>query len=69
MKRVTIGVVALAVLAAAWIVTHRGPKAGPLGRPFQGGMECLSLGGHQVMAYGALSGCGTLARPRPSSIR
>lgn len=45
-------VVALAVLAAAWVVTHRAPKAGPLGHPFQGGMACLGLDGHQVMTYG-----------------
>jgi hypothetical protein len=53
MKSVTIGVVALVVLAAAWVVTHRGPKAGPLSDPFQGGgWECLGLDGKQVMTYG-----------------
>lgn len=49
---VTIGVVAIVVLAAAWVVTHRAPKAGPLGHLFQGGMQCLGLDGYQVLTYG-----------------
>jgi len=53
-KWVIIGVAVLAVLAAGWVVTHRTPRAaaGPLGHPFQGGMECLSLSGYQVVTYG-----------------
>ncbi len=41
-------VLALAVL----VVTHRSSKPGPLGHPFQGGIECLTLAGHQVVTYG-----------------
>ena len=44
--------VAVAVLAAGWAITHRAPEAGPLGHQFQGGMECLGLDGRQVMTYG-----------------
>jgi hypothetical protein len=28
------------------------PEVGPLGHPFQGGIECLALAGHQVVTYG-----------------
>ncbi len=41
-------VLTLAVL----VVTHRSSNPGPLGHPFQGGTECLTLAGHQVMTYG-----------------
>jgi hypothetical protein len=50
--RVTIGVIAVAVLGGAWFVTHRPLKAGPLGHSLQSGMECLGLAGHQVVTYG-----------------
>jgi len=41
-------VLALAVL----VVAHRSSNPGPLGHPFQGGIECLALAGHQVVTYG-----------------
>ena len=43
---------ALAVLVAARVVTHRSSNPGPLGHPFQAGSECLALAGHQVVTYG-----------------
>jgi hypothetical protein len=49
---VAIGVIAVAVLAGAWFVTHRPLKAGPLGHPVLRGMECLGLAGHRVVTYG-----------------
>jgi hypothetical protein len=55
-KRVITGVILLVVaVAGAWFATHRAPRAaaGPLGHPFQGGLECLSLSGYQVVTYGA----------------
>ena len=45
-------VLVLAALVAARVVTHRSGNPGPLGRPFDGGVECLALGGHQVVTYG-----------------
>ena len=41
-------VVALAVL----VVTRGSSNPGPLAHPFQGGVECLTLAGHQVVTYG-----------------
>jgi DnaJ domain len=47
-----IALMGVVLAVAVLVVTLRAPKAGPLGHPFQVGMECLGLDGHQVMTYG-----------------